>query len=139
VAVGLDPRLVAVPCADQGAGVVVDAQDVEGHRDGRLVTLFDEGPVGHAGGVAKQVGGIGAVEHRSDEGPVGERVDPAYGIAIGVTVRGCTQHVEVECYRQRGVGRTVPDHPSGESVREVEVVDGGQGGRWLGSAGRVHA
>ena len=140
VAVGLDPGLDAVPCTDQGAGVVVDAQHVKRHRDGRLVAVVDEGPVGDAGGVG-EAGRPGRRRRASGRGRPGwparrsgaRRRDPRRLSEAG------TQHVQVERHRQLRRRGQLPDDPAGQSVREVEVVDGGQRGRRLGAARRVHA
>ena len=67
--------------------VVVDAEDVERLRGRLLVALVHERPVGDARGVGEQVRRVGAVEHRPEEGPVGQRVDAPHRVAVGLRRR----------------------------------------------------
>ncbi|MDF9816883.1 hypothetical protein M2266_006196 [Streptomyces sp. SPB162] len=79
------------------------------------------------------------MEHRVEEDPVRERVDPARGVQIGGRSGQRPDRGEVE--REGDLGRRrqqVPQHADGPAVGEVQVVRGPQRGGGLGAARRVH-
>src|SRR5690606_33627804 len=98
----------------------------------------DERPVRDRGGVVDEVARVGAVQHRAEEGPVGQRVHPPH--RVGVPLGDAAGVVQVE--RDRHLGGRVDDlaqGAGGEPVAEVEVVQRGQRRGGLGAGGGVHA
>ena len=132
---------------DGVALVVVDAERVE-----RACAISAQVAVAHhvgprpalprqVAGVGEQVGGVGAAEHRVEEDPVVQRVDPARGVPVELVrrvVRVGDGEVERDARARWSAPRAAQlvDH---EAVAEQQVVGGDQPGDALLPAGRVLA
>ena len=140
VAVGARAGQLGPGRADQGRGVVVQAQRVQLLVDQPEVAVQDVRPVRDRRRRLEQRPRVRAVQDRAVEDAVGEVVDLLRGGQVGGALREGPYHRRVEADGHRVAGRHRRAQRRGaQAVRQVQMVGGAQRGRRVGAAGGVHA
>ena len=96
--------------------------------DGFQVTVLHEAPVGVPPRRLTDAFRISPLQHGGQEDLVGEEVGPLLGGEVLRAVRGRPGHLKVEGDRESGILPNLgPDGLAGQSMGQVQMVDGGQG------------